>query len=348
MSMMVAGMKVPEPQMIASKEKLVKKALDRPFTQGEYDVMVVAMSKLSTSSAARSQVEHGKGPEEKKACGEVTQPAHPFDELKRICLPFNRLQKWCHMPFFATNVKGCFVRVATEASISDPPYCVAEIVSVMVETKNEHQFGSKRPNLVFKLRLAGQEKIVPLSSISNEGITISEFNEWKLSMKAALMKVPTPQMIATKEKLVKIALDRHFTQGEYDVMVGAMSKLSLASAARSHRDADMVERKFLVGGAASASGRSAGTKWKRQVQHGEGPEEKRACGEMTQPALPPASAVSGRSAGTKCKRQDEQETSEMISSKRRKCIKEALDNAFTQDEFDFFVAQKKKRFREAP
>ncbi|CAB1418403.1 unnamed protein product [Pleuronectes platessa] len=334
-------MKVPTPQMIASKEKLVKKDLDRPFTQVEYDVMVVAMSKLSTPSAARShrdadmaerkflvggaasaasgrfagtkerrEVEHGKGPEEKKACGEVTQPAHPFDELKRICLPYNRLQKWCHMLFFATNVKGCFVRVATEASISDPPYCVAEIVSVMVETKNDHQFGSKRPNLVFKLRHAGQEKIVPLSSISNEGITISEFNQWKLSMMAAMMKVPTPQMIATKEKLIKIALDRHFTQGEYDVMVVAMSKLSLASAARSHGDTDMVERKFLFGGAASAaSGRSAVTKWKRQ---------------------------------------DEQETSEMIASKRRKCIKEALDNSFTQDEFDFFVAQKKKRFRAAP
>ncbi|CAB1418402.1 unnamed protein product [Pleuronectes platessa] len=253
------------------------------------------------------------------------------------------------MPFFATNVKGCFVRVATETSISDPPYCVAEIVSVMVETKNDHQFGSKRPNLVFKLRHAGQEKIVPLSSISNEGITISEFNQWKLSMMAAMMKVPTPQMIATKEKLVKIALDRHFTQGEYDVMVVAMSKFSLASAARSQGDADMVERKFLFGGAASAaSGRSAVTKWKRQVEHGKGPEDKKARREVTQPALPPASAAPGRSAGTKCKRQDEQETSEMIASKRTKCIKEALDNAFTQDEFDFFVAQKKKRFRAAP
>ncbi|CAB1447583.1 unnamed protein product [Pleuronectes platessa] len=140
-------------------------------------------------------------------------------------------------------------------------------------------------------------------------------------------------MIASKKKLVKIALDRPFTQVEYDVMVVAMSKLSLASAARSHGDADMVERKFLFGGAASAaSGRSAGTKWKRQVEHGKGPEEKKARREVTQPAHPPASAASGRSAGTKCKRQDEQETSEMIASKRRKCIKEALDNAFTQDE----------------
>ncbi|CAB1416128.1 unnamed protein product [Pleuronectes platessa] len=276
----------------------------------------------------------------------MTQPALPFEELKRICLPYNRLEKWCHMPFFDITVTGCFVRVATEAGIRDPTQCVAEIVSVM-ETKNDQQFRSKRPNLVFKLRHAGKDQIVPLSYVSNKGFTISEFNQWKQSMMAAGMKVPTSQMIASKEKSVKKTLDRPFTQGEYYVMIIATGKLSLQdkpSAATSHGDADMRGRKFLVGGAASAaSGRSAGTKWKRQDEHGQGPEEKRSRGEVTQPALSPASASSGRSAGTKWKRQDEQEPPEMIASKR-KCIREALDNAFTQDEFDFFVAQKKKRF----
>ncbi|CAB1416651.1 unnamed protein product [Pleuronectes platessa] len=209
----------------------------------------------SAGTKWKRQVEHDKGPEDKKARGKMTQPAFPPEELKRICLSYNRLEKWCHMPFFATTVTGCFVRVVTGASISDPPHCVAEIVSVM-ETKNIYQFGSKRTNLVFKLRHASKDQIVTLRSVSNQEFTQSELMQWKLAMVAALKKVPTPEMIASKEKSIQEALDHTFTQGDFNFIVAqknrflaaplnvAKRKLQLLdeqSATRSHGDADMVK-----------------------------------------------------------------------------------------------------------
>ncbi|CAB1450231.1 unnamed protein product [Pleuronectes platessa] len=179
----------------------------------------------------------------------------PIIELKRICLSYKRLEKWCHMPFFATTVTGCFVRVDAKASISVQPYCVAEIVSVM-ETKNVYQLGSNRTNLVLKLRHAGKEQISTPRYVSRQEFTMREFMQWKLKMMAAGTKVPTSEMIASKDKSIKEALDHTFTHGEIDLIVAlkkqfraaplnvAKRKLQLfdqLSAARSQGDADMVK-----------------------------------------------------------------------------------------------------------
>ncbi|CAB1444476.1 unnamed protein product [Pleuronectes platessa] len=266
------------------------------------DEDAIAASGRSAGHKKKRKVKHGKGPEEKKASGEVTQPALPPEELRRICLSNNRLEKWCHMPFFATTVTGCFVRAVFDASLSDPLHCVAEIVSV-IEMKNDYKFGSKRTNLVLNLRHAGEQQIVTLRSVSNQEFTKSEFKQWKRAMIAAGTKVPTLEMIASKEKSIKEALDHTFTQEELDFVVTQKNRFRAAplndakmmlqtvakwSAVRSRGDADMLERKVLVASAASAgSGRSAGHKWKRQVEHGKGPEEKKARGEVTQPALRP-------------------------------------------------------------
>ncbi|XP_034434996.1 RNA polymerase-associated protein RTF1 homolog [Hippoglossus hippoglossus] len=214
-----------------------------------------AVSGRSAGTKRKRQVEHGQGPVEKKARGEETQPALRPEELKRICLSYNRLEQWCHMPFFATTVTGCFVRAVTDPSISDPLHAVAEIVSVM-ETRTVYQFGSQRTNMAFKLRHAGREQIVTLRSASNQEFTISEFTQWKQAMMAAGIKVPTPDMIANKEKSIKEALDHTFTEREIDSIVAqknlfqtaplnfAKSKIELLAkqrAARNHGDAAKVK-----------------------------------------------------------------------------------------------------------
>ncbi|CAB1414958.1 unnamed protein product [Pleuronectes platessa] len=186
-----------------------------------------AASGRSAGMKWKRQVEHDKRPENKKAHGKMTQAAFPREDLKRICLSFKRLEKWCHMPFFATTVTGCFVRVVTGASISDPPHCVAEIVSVM-ETKNIYQFGSKRTNLVFKLRHASKDQIVTLRSVSNQEFTTSELMQWKLAMMAAGKKVPTPEIIASREKSIQEALDHTFTQGDFDFIVAKKNQFRAA------------------------------------------------------------------------------------------------------------------------
>ncbi|CAB1459041.1 unnamed protein product [Pleuronectes platessa] len=242
------------------------------------------------------------GPEEKKARVEVIQPALPPEELRRICLSNNMLEKWCNMPSFATTVTGFFVREDFDDSFGDRPHCVSEIVSV-TEMRHYYEFGSKLTNLVLNLRHAGEDKTESLWAVSNQEFTESEFKQWEAEMIAAGMKVPTPEMIATKEKSIKEALDPTFTQGELDFIVDKTNRFRAAplnvakrkitlleyqSAARSRGDADMVERKFLIAITASAaSWRSAGTKRKRQVEQEKGPEEKKACVEVNQPALPP-------------------------------------------------------------
>ena len=182
-----------------------------------------AASGRSAGTKRKKQVKDGKGPVEKKACGTVTQPALPPEELKRICLSANRLKQWCHMPFFATTVTGCFVRVPTNASISNPHHCIAEIVSVM-EIERIYQFGSKRTNMGVKLRHGGQDQIVTLKSASNQEFTISEFTEWKQAVMAAGAEVPTPEMIANKEKSIREALDHTFTEEEIDFIVAKNSR----------------------------------------------------------------------------------------------------------------------------
>ncbi|CAB1417955.1 unnamed protein product [Pleuronectes platessa] len=264
------------------------------------DVDASAASGRPLGSKKKRKVKHGKGPEEKKARGEVTQPALAPEELKRICLSSKRLEKWCHMPFLATTVTGCFVRAVFDDSISDPPHCVAEIVSV-IEMKNDYKFGSKRTNLVLNLRHAGEEQIVTLRSVSNQEFTESEFKKWKLAMIAAGAKFPTPERIASKEKTIKEALDHTFTQGELDFIVAKLKRFGTVhlkgtksiihqavdkrSAARRRGDAKKMESNLLVvSDGSAASGRSAGSKWKRQDQ---GAGEKKARGEVNQPALAP-------------------------------------------------------------
>ncbi|CAB1456123.1 unnamed protein product [Pleuronectes platessa] len=201
-------------------------------SSGEKDLFLVdddasAVSGRSAGTKKKRKVKHGKGPGEKKARGEVTQPDLPPEELKGICLSNKRLEKWCQMPFFATTVTGCFVRAVFDASISDPPQCVTEIVSV-IEMKNDYKFGSKRTNLVLNLRHAGEEQIQNLRAVSNQEYTKSEFKQWKLAMIAAGTKVPTPEMIVSKEKSIKEALDPTFTQGELDFIVAQKKQFRAA------------------------------------------------------------------------------------------------------------------------
>ncbi|CAB1445255.1 unnamed protein product [Pleuronectes platessa] len=209
--------------------------------------LVTSAPSASAGTKRLRQVEHDNN---------MTQPAFPPEELRRIYLSFKRLEKWCHMPFFANTVTGCFVRVVTGASLSDPPHCVAEIVSVM-ESKNIYQFGSKRTNLVFKLRHASKDQIVTLRSASNQEFTSSELMQWKLAMMAAGKKVPTTEMISSKEKTIQQALDHTFTQGDFDFIVAQKNRFRAAplnvakrklllldkqSAARKHGDDGMVKQ----------------------------------------------------------------------------------------------------------
>lgn len=57
-----------------------------------------------------------------------SQPVSLPEELNRIRLSRHKLERWCHMPFFAKTVTGCFVRIGIGNSSSKPVYRVSLVL----------------------------------------------------------------------------------------------------------------------------------------------------------------------------------------------------------------------------
>uniref|UniRef100_A0A7N8X3K2 RNA polymerase-associated protein RTF1 homolog n=1 Tax=Mastacembelus armatus TaxID=205130 RepID=A0A7N8X3K2_9TELE len=147
-----------------------------------------------------------------------SQPVSLPDELNRIRLSRHKLERWCHMPFFAKTVTGCFVRIGIGNSSSKPVYRVAEIVDV-VETAKVYQLGSTRTNKGLQLRHGGDTRVFRLEFVSNQEFTESEFMKWKEAMMVAGMEVPTLDEITKKEQSIKEAVNYKFNDKDIEDIV---------------------------------------------------------------------------------------------------------------------------------
>ncbi|XP_022621805.1 RNA polymerase-associated protein RTF1 homolog [Seriola dumerili] len=156
--------------------------------------------------------------DEKEETPPKSQPVSLPDELNRIRLSRNKLERWCHMPFFAKTVTGCFVRIGIGNSSSKPVYRVAEIVDV-VETAKVYQLGSTRTNKGLQLRHGGDTRVFRLEFVSNQEFTESEFMKWKEAMMVAGMQVPTLDEITKKEQSIKEALNYKFNDKDIEDIV---------------------------------------------------------------------------------------------------------------------------------
>ncbi|GAA6079858.1 RNA polymerase-associated protein RTF1 homolog isoform X1, partial [Tachysurus ichikawai] len=107
--------------------------------------------KSSVKSDRSSRLSSSDDEEEKEATPPKSQPVSLPEELNRIRLSRHKLERWCHMPFFAKTVTGCYVRIGIGNCSSKPVYRVAEIVDV-VETAKVYQLGSTRTNKGLQLR----------------------------------------------------------------------------------------------------------------------------------------------------------------------------------------------------
>uniref|UniRef100_A0A674MNB5 RNA polymerase-associated protein RTF1 homolog n=1 Tax=Takifugu rubripes TaxID=31033 RepID=A0A674MNB5_TAKRU len=147
-----------------------------------------------------------------------SQPVSLPEELNRIRLSRHKLERWCHMPFFAKTVTGCFVRIGIGNSSSKPVYRVAEIVDV-VETAKVYQLGSTRTNKGLQLRHGGDTRVFRLEFVSNQEFAESEFIKWKEAMMVASMQVPTLDEITKKEQTIKEALNYKFNDKDIEDIV---------------------------------------------------------------------------------------------------------------------------------
>ncbi|XP_029349251.1 RNA polymerase-associated protein RTF1 homolog isoform X1 [Echeneis naucrates] len=156
--------------------------------------------------------------DEKEETPPKSQPVSLPDELNRIRLSRNKLERWCHMPFFAKTVTGCFVRIGIGNSSSKPVYRVAEIMDV-VETAKVYQLGSTRTNKGLQLRHGGDTRVFRLEFVSNQEFTESEFMKWKEAMMVAGMQVPTLDEITKKEQSIKEAVNYKFNDKDIEDIV---------------------------------------------------------------------------------------------------------------------------------
>uniref|UniRef100_A0A8C1SL76 RNA polymerase-associated protein RTF1 homolog n=1 Tax=Cyprinus carpio TaxID=7962 RepID=A0A8C1SL76_CYPCA len=142
--------------------------------------------------------------EEKEEAQPKSQPVSLPDELNRIRLSRHKLERWCHMPFFAKTVTGCFVRIGIGNSSSKPVYRVAEIIDV-VETAKVYQLGSTRTNKGLQLRHGNDTRVFRLEFVSNQEFTENEFMKWKEAIvkeKDRFRKAP-PNYAMKKTQLLK-------------------------------------------------------------------------------------------------------------------------------------------------
>lgn len=81
-----------------------------------------------------------------------SQPVSLPEELNRIRLSRHKLERWCHMPFFAKTVTGCFVRIGIGNSSSKPVYRVslssAEAFSRQWEQRSASFLSAASPSLM--------------------------------------------------------------------------------------------------------------------------------------------------------------------------------------------------------
>uniref|UniRef100_A0A452IER1 RNA polymerase-associated protein RTF1 homolog n=1 Tax=Gopherus agassizii TaxID=38772 RepID=A0A452IER1_9SAUR len=147
-----------------------------------------------------------------------SQPVSLPEELNRVRLSRHKLERWCHMPFFAKTVTGCFVRIGIGNHNSKPVYRVAEITGV-VETAKVYQLGGTRTNKGLQLRHGSDQRVFRLEFVSNQEFTESEFMKWKEAMFSAGMQLPTLDEINKKEVSIKEALNYKFNDQDIEEIV---------------------------------------------------------------------------------------------------------------------------------
>ena len=89
------------------------------------------------------------------------------EQLGRIRLSRNKLEKWVHAPFFKRAVVGCFVRIGIGLHNSRSVYRIAEVIDVC-ETGKVYQLGPSRTNKGLRLRHGAQERVFRLEFVSNQ------------------------------------------------------------------------------------------------------------------------------------------------------------------------------------
>ncbi|XP_041468092.1 RNA polymerase-associated protein RTF1 homolog [Lytechinus variegatus] len=149
---------------------------------------------------------------------QMTMYVSTKEELNRIRLTRNKMEKWVHMPFFPHTTIGCFVRIGIGQNNGRPVYRVAEIIDV-VETAKVYPLGSTRTNKGLRLKYASQERVFRLEFVSNQDFTDTEFKRWHEDMINGDYDLPTINDVENKEAMIKRALNYKYKEEDIEKIV---------------------------------------------------------------------------------------------------------------------------------
>uniref|UniRef100_A0A6I8STD8 RNA polymerase-associated protein RTF1 homolog n=1 Tax=Xenopus tropicalis TaxID=8364 RepID=A0A6I8STD8_XENTR len=200
-------------ELIARKQPLKTSEVYSDDEEEEEDDKSSEKSNRSSRSSSSSDED-----EETVEIPPKSLPVSLPEELNKVRLSRHKLERWCHMPFFAKTVSGCFVRIGIGNHNSKPVYRVAEITGV-VETGKVYQLGGTRTNKGLQLRHGNDQRVFRLEFVSNQEFTESEFMKWKEAMFSAGMQLPTLDEINKKELSIKEAMNYKFNDQDIEEIV---------------------------------------------------------------------------------------------------------------------------------
>ncbi|KAH8410210.1 hypothetical protein KR009_008390, partial [Drosophila setifemur] len=164
----------------------------------------------STSSASEDT------PQKEPSASEQSQVSIR-EQLSRVVLTRNQLESFLDKPIFEKTVVDCFVRVSP-GSVAAPLNCIYRIEGLQHD-KLEYQLGSKRTNLVLRLRYGSHERLSLMDVVSNKPITAFEFDMWMRTCRRDLQSLPLLSSIAKKQIDIEKASEYSFTEGDIEKMI---------------------------------------------------------------------------------------------------------------------------------
>uniref|UniRef100_UPI00358F3544 RNA polymerase-associated protein RTF1 homolog n=1 Tax=Myxine glutinosa TaxID=7769 RepID=UPI00358F3544 len=199
-------------------------------------------SEKSESSNSSSSDEEE---EEKGGSSPKTQMVTTKEDLNRIRLSRNKMERWCHMPFLNKTVIGCYVRIGIGNNDGKAVYRVAEITGV-VETAKIYQLGPTRTNKGLRLRHGSQERVFRLEFVSNQEFTETEFHKWKEAMMLGGLQIPTLEEVRKKELDIRQAMDYKFEDKDIEQIVQEKDRFRQSPSNYAMRKTQLLKEKAIA------------------------------------------------------------------------------------------------------
>lgn len=228
-------------ELLQKKQPLKTSEVYSDDEEEEEDDNPSEKSDRSSRSSSSSDEEEEKEDEVPPKSQPVTLP----EELNRVRLSRHKLERWCHMPFFAKTVSGCFVRIGIGNHNSKPVYRVAEITGV-VETGKIYQLGGARTNKGLQLRHGNDTRVFRLEFVSNQEFTENEFMKWKEAMFSAGMQLPTLDEINKKEVVIKEAMNYKFNDQDIEDIVKEKDRFRKAPSNYAMKKTQLIKDKAMA------------------------------------------------------------------------------------------------------